>query len=117
MKFEKLLLILLGFALFTISSCGGDDDDDGGNTNGFSCSNLETFYETSFNNYFTAFESYINTPNTTTCNAYVDALEQYIDDLANIIDCPGVTNGAELQTALSDAEDAIDEARTSCASL
>ena len=122
MKIGKLLFtLLLGFGLVTAISCGGDDEgdnDDGGNVNGFDCNNLESFSET-FQNVLNAATDYSSDPTSETCNAYLDALEDYFDDLTAILDCPGVTEAdrADFQESLDEAETAIEETRTTCASL
>ena len=97
-----LLLTLAGSAMF-ITSCGGDDDVDCDNAANWAVEVLPQ--ATAYLNAFTAFSM---DPSTENCNAYINALQDYIDAVEPWGQCLEGVEQDEWQTDFDAAQASLD---------
>ena len=94
--------IVLCILAFMTSGCGGDDVD---------CTeaNLEQNWANEFQAVINAGTAYASDPSSGNCNAYKDALKEYLDVIDDFEECADEVDEQEsFNEALKEANDAID---------
>jgi hypothetical protein len=103
-----LVLALIIYVSFNVTSCSSDGDGDGDPD---FCGALWTAdLEDEINNYIAAGLAYASDPSVANCNSYKAAFQAYIDGLEKFSGCGTWTSQQkkEWQDALDEAEDEID---------
>lgn len=95
----SLCLLALGFA----PSCKDDEED---------CAATAAALQDEANAMSNAATTYGLNPTTANCNAYKDAVQAYIDEARDLVDCPGLSNAEQQQYQQS-----LDAAEANLASL
>lgn len=97
MKIKNLLLGLT--IVFALGACGDDEDDNGGSSGAVNCQtafiNLGTFSQAVLD----AQDDYSMDDSPANCNAYKDALNEFIDEFESAVDnCDDPVIAAQLAT-------------------
>ena len=97
-------LLLLG-SLFIVS-CGDDDNDKKGCSPNWAAELTDELTAVQ-----SAAEAYAEDPTGGNCNAYKDALQDYINELRPYRDCSALTgqNRTDFEAALADAEETLQD--------
>src|SRR5688572_21772844 len=103
MKYNFFLIALLALCSVGFSSCKDDDDDGNGCSTAWSAE-----VEDELEDMTAAAQAYGSNPNSTTCNAYKDAAQDYLDALESFLNCDRLT-----QQERNDLEAQIDQAEAS----
>jgi hypothetical protein len=101
---KNMILILSAFLIFSVNSCTEKEKSD-------DCSILwATELQAELMALSTAAQNFGSNPNLTTCNAYKNAAQAYVDALAPYGDCAIFTTvqRAQWQAALEDAQADVD---------
>jgi len=102
---KKILCFLIMISFLGLDACKKDAVDPE-----FCGTAWATQVTTELNALSNAAAAYSSTPNTTTCNAYKAAYQDYLDALEKFLDCSLWTSiqKTELENAIAEAEDDLD---------
>lgn len=102
---KKLLSFLIIVSFLGLDACKKDATDPD-----FCGTAWATQVTTELNAVSNAAAAYSSTPNTTTCNAYKAAYQNYLNALEKFLDCSLWTSvqKAQLEDAITEAEDDLD---------